>query len=454
MGRYFGTDGFRGEAGVTLTAAHAYRIGRFLGYFYGLDGTHKVRVAVGKDTRRSSYMLEYAIAAGLTASGADAYMLHVTTTPSVSYVTASEGLDGGVMISASHNPYGDNGIKLVNSRGEKMDDETLGLIEDYLDGRYPLPAGCDDLPYASGEQIGCAVDYAAGRNRYIGYLISLSLHSFKHFRVGLDCANGSAWMIAKSVFDALGATTYAIGTEPDGLNINRGVGSTHIETLAAYVKEHGLDIGFAFDGDADRCIAVDENGQVVNGDHILYLLATEMKKEGALSNNTVVTTVMSNLGLYRALAAVGIDYVQTAVGDKYVYENMAETGNAIGGEQSGHIILGKYATTGDGILTAIKVMEAVIANKTPLGKLVAPVKMFPQTLKNIRVRDKAAVRSHPAVQACVEEIGRELGDAGRILLRESGTEPVIRVMVEAENDALCARYADRVVALVESLGLA
>ncbi len=454
MSKYFGTDGFRGEAGVTLTSEHAYKIGRFLGWYYGQDGTRKVRVVIGKDTRRSSYMFEYSIVAGLTASGADAYMLHVTTTPSVSYVTASEGFDVGVMISASHNSYEDNGIKLVNSRGEKMDDETIAKIEAYLDGTYPFPNGGTDAPFAKGKQVGCIVDHAAGRNRYIGYLISLSRYSFRQFRVGLDCANGSAWMIAKSVFDALGAKTYVIGASPDGLNINRDAGSTHIEALAAYVRDNHLDVGFAFDGDADRCIAVDENGNVVNGDHIIYLLACDLKRENALAGNTVVTTVMSNLGLYRALEQAGIDYVQTAVGDKYVYENMQATGYCIGGEQSGHIILSKYATTGDGILTAIKVMEAVITSKLPLSKLREPVKNYPQLLSNIRVTDKRAVAEHPAVKARAEEIARELGADGRILLRESGTEPLVRVMVEADTTERCEHYVRSMTELIRSLGLA
>ncbi|MBQ8175156.1 MAG: phosphoglucosamine mutase [Clostridia bacterium] len=454
MSKYFGTDGFRGEAGITLTSEHAYKIGRFLGWYYGEGGARKVRIVIGKDTRRSSYMFEYSIVAGLTASGADAYMLHVTTTPSVSYVTASESFDCGIMISASHNPYMDNGIKLVNSRGEKMDDATITKIEAYLDGNYPFPGGTADAPFATGENVGCIVDYAAGRNRYIGYLISLSLYSFKRYNVGLDCANGSAWMIAKSVFDALGAKTHVINASPDGLNINRDAGSTHIEVLADYVRENHLDVGFAFDGDADRCVAVDENGNVVNGDHIMYLLACDMKHKGSLTNNTVVTTVMSNMGLYRALDEAGMDYVQTAVGDKYVYENMQATGNCIGGEQSGHIILSKYATTGDGILTAIKVMEAMITSKLPLSKLAEPVRMYPQVLKNIRVSDKKAVRENPIVQAKMEEITRVLGNSGRILLRESGTEPLIRVMAEADTTALCERCVDSVIDLIRELGLA
>lgn len=448
MGKYFGTDGFRGEAGVTLTSDHAYRIGRFLGWYYSDGGKKKVRAVIGKDTRRSSYMFEYAIVAGLTASGADAYMLHVTTTPSVSYAVAGDDFDCGVMISASHNPFTDNGIKLVNRRGEKIDDDTISAIEAYLDGEVP------ELPFATGERLGQIVDYAAGRNRYIGYLISLSRYSFKPFRIGLDCANGASWMIARSVFEALGAQVSVIHASPDGLNINRDAGSTHIESLVRHVRENRLDIGFAFDGDADRCLAVDENGEVVNGDHILYILANQMKRAGELTNNTVVTTIMSNMGLYRALREAEIAYAQTTVGDRYVYENMLETGNCIGGEQSGHIILSKYATTGDGILTAIKLMEAVISTKLLLSKLAEPVKMFPQVLKNLRVADKAAVRNDVEVQAALRQAAEELGDSGRILLRESGTEPVIRVMAEAPTEQLCEEKVDRVIAVILSRGLA
>lgn len=455
MGKYFGTDGFRGEAGVTLTSEHAYKIGRFLGWYYGDGGRHRVRVAIGKDTRRSSYMFEYAIVAGLTASGADAYMLHVTTTPSVSYVVAQDDFDCGVMISASHNPYTDNGIKLVNRRGEKTDDATIEKIEAYLDGDMEKAGlGTPDVPFATGADLGEIVDYAAGRNRYIGYLISLSHRSFRPYRVGLDCANGSAWMIARSVFEALGARVFAINAEPNGFNINRDAGSTHIEVLSRYVKENGLDIGFAFDGDADRCIAVDEHGSVVNGDHILYILGNELKHSGELVNNTVVTTVMTNLGLYRALTAAGIDYVQTQVGDRFVYENMAATGNCIGGEQSGHIILNKYATTGDGILTAIKLMEAVIENKQPLSKLAEPVIMLPQVLVNVRVIDKTEARENQAVQTAVKNAETELGDSGRVLLRESGTEPLIRVMVEAETEARCRKIASDIAAVIRAEGLA
>ncbi|MBQ7347105.1 MAG: phosphoglucosamine mutase [Clostridia bacterium] len=455
MGKYFGTDGFRGEAGVTLTSEHAYKIGRFLGWYYSDGGKHKVRAVIGKDTRRSSYMFEYAIVAGLTASGGDAYMLHVTTTPSVSYAVAGDDFDCGIMISASHNPYYDNGIKLVNSHGEKIDDATIEKIELYLDGKLQeLGINTPDIPFATGADLGQIVDYAAGRNRYIGYLISLSRYSFKQFRVGLDCANGSSWMIAKSVFDALGAKTYTINADPDGLNINRDAGSTHIEVLAKYVRENRLDLGFAFDGDADRCIAVDENGQVVNGDHLLYVLAQYLKQRGALVNNTVVTTIMSNLGLYRALDAADIRYEQTTVGDRYVYENMQQNGHCLGGEQSGHIILSKFATTGDGILTAIKVMEAVISSKQTLSKLAEPVRMLPQVTKNIRVADKAAVRENAAVQKSVAAVAEKLGDSGRVLLRESGTEPVIRVMVEASTEGICQSCVDEVVDVIYAEGLA
>ena len=455
MGKYFGTDGFRGEAGVNLTAEHAYKIGRFLGWYYSKNTSHKVKVVVGKDTRRSSSMFEYSIVAGLTASGADVYMLHVTTTPSVSYVTVGDDFDCGVMISASHNPYYDNGIKLINNKGEKIDDSTIELIEAYIDGKYEkLGLGDGDIPFAVGENVGRIIDYSAGRNRYIGYLISLSRYSFKDFKVGLDCANGSAWMIAKSVFEALGARVYAIGITPDGININKGVGSTHIKTLAEFVKTNGLDVGFAFDGDADRCIAVDENGNVVNGDHILYILAKDLKATDQLENNTVVTTVMSNLGLYKALSAQGIDYVATAVGDRFVYENMQKTGNCLGGEQSGHIIIKKFATTGDGILTAIKVMEAVVGSKLSLSKLVEDVRMFPQRLKNVRVTDKNAVMTNNQVLDAAKEAEKKLEGRGRVLLRQSGTEPLIRIMVEAETEEECIMHVDAIADLIVSLGLA
>ncbi len=441
MGKYFGTDGFRGEAGVVLTAEHAFRIGQVLGHYYKRDGA-RPRAVIGKDTRRSSYMLEYSIAAGLASVGADAHMLHVTTTPSVSYVTANDGFDFGIMISASHNAFMDNGIKVVDSRGEKLSDDTIEKLEELMDNGKLEPA--------VGADIGEIVDYYTGRNRYIGYLISLSRHSFRNYKVGLDCSNGGAWMIARSVFEALGARVYAMGTEPNGININAGVGSTHIEALSEYVKENGLDIGFAFDGDADRCIAVDERGNVVNGDHILYILSTEMKARAELENNTVVTTIMSNLGLYRALDKAGIRYEQTKVGDRYVYENMREHGHCIGGEQSGHIILSKFATTGDGILTAIKVMEAVIEAKAPLSKLASPVTMFPQVLINVRVKDKSIVKDE-RIAAAAEEVRAALGEKGRILLRESGTEPVLRVMVEATTQEECSRYAERVAEVIREV---
>lgn len=453
MGRYFGTDGFRGEANVTLNAEHAYAVGRFLGWYYGKAQNRKCRVVIGKDTRRSSYMFEYALSAGLTASGADAYLLHVTTTPSVSYVVRTEDFDCGIMISASHNPYYDNGIKLINSHGEKMDETTISYIEDYLDGKLQLfGETIEELPFAVRDDIGRTVDFSAGRNRYVGYLISLATYSYKNVRVGLDCANGSAWQIAKNVFDALGAKTYVINNEPDGTNINRNAGSTHIEGLQKFVVENNLDVGFAYDGDADRCIAVDEKGNVVNGDLILYIYGRYMKNRGKLLNNTIVTTVMSNFGLYKALDEAGIDYEQTKVGDKYVYECMVKNGHRIGGEQSGHIIFSKYATTGDGILTSIKMMEAMIAQKSTLSELAAPVTIYPQVLKNVHVYSKPKAQNDPDVQAAVKSVARDLGDTGRILVRESGTEPVIRVMVEAESKALCEEYVDRVVAVIREKG--
>lgn len=437
MGKYFGTDGFRGEANVGLTAEHAYKIGRFLGWFYRERRGGRAKVVIGKDTRRSSYMFEYAITAGLTASGCDAYLLHVTTTPSVSYVLRTEDFDGGVMISASHNPFYDNGIKLLNDRGEKLDEATIGKIEEYLDGVI------GEVPLAEREHIGCTVDYTAGRNRYTGYLISLAIRSYRGLRVGLDCSNGSAWMLAKNIFDALGAKTYVINNQPDGLNINMNCGSTHIEGLQKLVRDEGLDIGFAYDGDADRCLAVDENGNVVDGDKILYIYGRYMKERGKLLNNTVVTTVMSNLGLYKAFDELGIDYVKTAVGDKYVYENMLQNGHRLGGEQSGHIIFSKYASTGDGILTSIKLMEVMLERKTTLGKLAEPVHIYPQLLKNVWVADKEAALHDERLLAEIAAVERELGDDGRVLIRPSGTEPVVRVMVEAATDELCAKYVER-----------
>ena len=446
MGKYFGTDGFRGEANKTLTVEHAYQVGRFLGWYYKERNHRKCKVVIGKDTRRSSYMFEYSLVAGLTASGADVYLLHVTTTPSVSYVVRTEEFDCGIMISASHNPYYDNGIKLLNDRGEKMDEDTIQKIEAYIDGKT------EEIPFAVREEIGCTIDYAAGRNRYIGYLISLATRSYKNVKVGLDCANGSAWMIAKSVFDALGARTYVINAQPNGTNINTNCGSTHIEVLQQYVKENHLDVGFAYDGDADRCIAVDENGNVVNGDAILYVYGCYMKERGKLINNTVVTTVMSNFGLYKAFDTAGIDYEKTKVGDKYVYENMMMNGHRLGGEQSGHIIFSKYASTGDGILTSIKVMEVMLEKKMTLSKLTAPLKIYPQVLKNIRVKSKPEAQNDPDVQAVVKEVGKELGDNGRILVRESGTEPVIRVMVEAESMETCECYVDKVLQVIRQKG--
>ncbi|HIQ77191.1 MAG TPA: phosphoglucosamine mutase [Candidatus Faecousia excrementipullorum] len=458
MGKYFGTDGFRGEANVNLTADHAYKIGRFLGWYYGemkrREGSREPAcVVIGKDTRRSSYMFEYSLVAGLTASGADAYMLHVTTTPSVAYVTRVDGFDCGIMISASHNPYYDNGIKLINRNGEKMDEKTISLVEAYLDGSVELFGKTwTELPFGRRERVGRTVDYVSGRNRYIGYLISLGVFSFKGLRIGLDCANGASWNIAKAVFDALGAKTYVINAEPDGENINKNAGSTHIEGLQKLVVEKDLDVGFAYDGDADRCLAVDEKGNVVTGDHILYILGDYMKQRGQLDNNTVVTTVMSNFGLYKALDKKGIDYAKTAVGDKYVYEYMVNNGCRLGGEQSGHIIISKYATTGDGLLTSLKLMEVMLAKKKTLNQLCEGLTIYPQVLKNVKVRSKAEAQSDPEVQAAVEKVAKELGETGRILVRESGTEPVIRVMVEADNLQTCRSCVEQVVDVICARG--
>ena len=460
MGKYFGTDGFRGEANVTLTADHAFKVGRFLGWYYtqlkrrtGSDGP--ARIVIGKDTRRSSYMFEYSLVGGLVASGADAYLLHVTTTPSVAYVARTDSFDCGIMISASHNPYYDNGIKLINSFGEKMDESVISLIEAYLDGNLvAFGKAWEELPLAKRDMIGRTVDYVSGRNRYIGYLISLGMYSFKGVKVGLDCANGASWNVAKAVFDALGAKTYVINADPDGYNINTNAGSTHIDVLRRFVLDNGLDVGFAYDGDADRCLCVDEKGNIITGDHILYIYGRYMKERGKLLGNTVVTTVMSNFGLYKAFDELGINYAKTKVGDKYVYEYMMANGCRLGGEQSGHIIFSKYASTGDGILTSLKMMEVMMAKKKTMSQLCEGLTIYPQVLKNIRVTNKKDAQDDPDVRSAVSQVAAKLGDTGRILVRESGTEPVVRVMVEAETHDLCEEYVDYVINTIRAKGYA
>ena len=458
LGKYFGTDGFRGNANENLTADHAYKVGRFLGWYYGElkrrsgDDT-PARIIIGKDTRRSSYMFEYSLVGGLTASGADAYLLHVTTTPSVAYISRVDSFDCGIMISASHNPYHDNGIKLINGNGEKMEDSVIELVEAYLDGRLEaFGEKFTEIPFATGAKIGRSVDYISGRNRYVGYLISLGMYSFRGMRIGLDCANGSSWNIAKAVFDALGAETHVINAEPNGTNINNNAGSTHIEVLQKYVVENGLDAGFAYDGDADRCLCVDDKGGIITGDHILYIYGRYMKERGRLINNTVVTTVMSNFGLYKAFDEIGVEYAKTAVGDKYVYEYMKEHDCCLGGEQSGHIIFSKYASTGDGILTSLKMMQVIMSRGKKLSELAAPLVVYPQVLENVRVKDKSAAQADPEVQAAVKAAAEALGDTGRILVRESGTEPLVRVMVEAENEDICHKYVDSVVDIIKKNG--
>ena len=449
MGRYFGTDGFRGEANINLTAIHAFKIGKFLGWYYGEQAKERgqcARIVIGKDTRRSSYMFEYALASGITSAGADAYLLHVTTTPSVAYTVTRDKFDCGIMISASHNPYYDNGIKLINANGEKMEDEVISQIEDYLDGIR------GEVPYATRENIGRTVDYIAGRNKYVGHLISLCNHSFRGLKVGLDCANGSAWMIAKSVFETLGAKVYIINAEPDGININKDAGSTHIEGLCKYVLDHKLDVGFAFDGDADRCLCVDEKGNVIDGDKILYIYATYLKERGELANNTVVATVMSNCGLFKALDERGINYAKTAVGDKNVNDYMVLHNLCIGGEQSGHIIFRQFASTGDGILTSLKMMEVMLEKKLPLSKLGEPVIIYPQVLENVRVKDKRAVMGAPIVLEAIKKAEERLCGNGRMLVRESGTEPIVRVMAEASDVQTCKECIEIVVQAIAACG--
>ena len=449
MGKYFGTDGFRGEANKELTAEKAFKVGRYIGWYYGQrheDG--RARVVIGKDTRRSSYMLEAALSAGLTSSGADAYLMHVTTTPSVSYICRTDGFDCGIMISASHNPFYDNGIKIMRANGQKIEPEIEEKIEAYIDGLVP------ELPLAQREALGNAVDYASGRNRYIGYLMTIPTRAFNVMKVGLDCANGATWNIARSVFEALGAKVYVIGNTPDGININDHCGSTHMEGLCRYVEENHLDVGFAYDGDADRCLAVDEYGHEINGDHIMFMCGKYMKETGKLDGNTIVTTIMSNMGLYKACEAIGIRTEKTAVGDKYVAENMMANGFVLGGEQSGHIIFGKYATTGDGILTSLMVMMTMLEKKMPLSMLAGEMKVYPQCLKNVVVKDKQAAQQNPAVLAAVEEVNKALAGEGRLLLRASGTEPKIRVMVEAGTDEICEKYVDQLIAVIRREGLA
>ena len=449
MGKYFGTDGFRGEANKDLTVEHAFKVGRYLGYYYGKKNPEgRAKVVIGKDTRRSSYMFEYALVAGLTASGADAYLMHVTPTPSVSYIVRSDNFDCGIMISASHNPYYDNGIKVINGMGYKLEAAVEEEIESYIDGEI------GEIPLATRDNIGKTVDYTMGRNRYIGYLMTIPTRPFKNMRVGLDTANGASYLIAKSVFDALGAKTYIINNDPDGFNINTECGSTHIEKLQAFVKENNLDVGFAYDGDADRCLCVDDKGEIVDGDKILYVCGRYLKDKGELNNNTVVTTVMSNLGLYKAFDKKGINYEKTAVGDKYVFENMMENGHSIGGEQSGHIIFSKYATTGDGVLTSLMIMEVILGRKVKLSELFNSLTIFPQLLVNIKVTSKDDVMNDPDILKLSDEIAEELGDDGRLLLRKSGTEPVIRVMVEAGTDELCKKYVDRMVDFIKEKGYA
>lgn len=449
MGKYFGTDGFRGEANVNLTVEHAYKVGRYLGYYYGKqheDG--KAHVVIGKDTRLSSYMFEYSLVAGLTASGADVYLMHVTPTPSVSYIVRTGDFDCGIMISASHNPYYDNGIKVINGQGYKLEAAIENEIEQYIDGEL------GEIPFAKKDSIGKTTDYTMGRNRYIGYLLTIPTRPFKGMRIGLDCANGASYLVAKSVYDALGAKTYVINNEPNGTNINTDCGSTHIDKLQAFVKEKGLDVGFAFDGDADRCLAVDDKGEIVDGDKILYVCGRYLKDKGELNNNTIVTTIMSNLGLYKALDKKGINYEKTAVGDKYVFENMMEHGHSIGGEQSGHIIFSKYATTGDGVLTSLMIMETILGRKVKLSELLHSLTIYPQLLVNVKVSSKDAVMNDADVQKLNDEIAAELGDDGRLLLRQSGTEPVIRVMVEAATDELCEKYVYKMVDLIKAKGYA
>lgn len=446
MPKYFGTDGFRGEAGVVLTAEHAFKIGRFIGHFYSSSENKKTRIIIGKDTRCSGDMLEAALGAGITSSGADVYLMGITTTPSVSYVTGTENFDCGIMISASHNPYYDNGIKLINGDGEKMQESVIEQVEAYIDGDGK------DFEFAKDGEIGRVVQYGVGVETYEKHLISSAGGGYKGMKIAIDCANGSAYKIGKRVFEAMGAKVLVINDRPDGMNINSDCGSTHIGGLCEFVVKNKCDMGFAFDGDADRCLAVDENGKIVDGDHIMYICGRYMKEKGLLENDTIVTTVMSNFGLYKAFDKSGIKYEKTDVGDKYVYENMKSGGHILGGEQSGHIIFMKHAHTGDGILTALNVTDTVKDTGKKLSELASPVVVYPQVLKNVIVTDKDETLADPCIKNQVMRVSESLGDNGRILLRKSGTEPVLRVMVEAASENMCEKYADEVIEKMAECG--
>lgn len=442
--KYFGTDGFRGRANEGLNVEQAFKIGRYIGYHYGLEQGRKARIVIGKDTRRSSYMFEAALISGLVASGADVYMLHVIPTPGVCYEVCDGNFDCGIMITASHNPFCDNGIKLVNREGFKMDESVLERVEAYIDSEF-------EVPLATGNEIGCTVDYMQGRNRYIAHLIASANFSLQGVKVGLDCANGAASSVAKPVFDALGADVRVINNAPDGFNINVDCGSTHIERLQRLVVEQGLDVGFAYDGDADRCLAVDERGHVVDGDLILYVCGKYLNKHGRLAGGTVVPTVMSNFGFLKALDIAQLNYETTAVGDKNVFACMRENGYSLGGEQSGHIIFGDIEKTGDGIMTSLRIMEVIRAERETLSELVRPVKLFPQRLINVTVADKDAALEAASVAEAIAAAEAELQGNGRILVRPSGTEPLIRVMVEAETEQVADRLASEV---AEAVGAA
>ena len=449
MPKYFGTDGFRGEANVGLTFNPAYRIGRFLGWYYSKDrDAHEAKILVGKDTRLSCYMLEYALLSGIAASGADAYNMHVTTTPSVAYITKTQFFDCGIMISASHNPYFDNGIKLFSSLGDKMNDDFLLMVEEYID----RPDTEEDIPLATKDRIGKVIDYLDARIMYSGFLTTAVHTPLGGLKVVLDTANGASYALAPAVFKRLGANVTVINNSPDGTNINKNAGSTHIKGLVNKVLETGADVGFAYDGDGDRCIAVDKSGAIINGDRVMYIWATWLKSQGKLVTNTVVTTVMSNMGLYKALEEEGILYTQTKVGDRYVHEYMMEHGNIIGGEQSGHIIVNDYLNSGDGILTSLLLSEVMVKTDKTLSVLSEKMSDYPQVLVNVIVSDKNATMEDERVKDAVKEAEKKLDGKGRVLVRASGTEPVVRVMSEAKEQKDAEEAVSEVVEKLRELG--
>lgn len=443
MGKYFGTDGVRGVANSELTPELAFKLGRFGGFVLTKD-KDRPKVLIGRDTRVSGHMLEGALVAGLLSIGAEVMRLGVISTPGVSYLTKALGAEAGVMISASHNPVADNGIKFFGPDGFKLSDEQEYEIEELIDMTV------DQLPRPVGADLGQVMDYFEGGQKYLQYLKNTVDEDFSGIHIALDCAHGATSSLATHLFADLDADISIMGASPNGININAGVGSTHPEALAAMVKEKGADVGLSFDGDGDRLIAIDEKGNIVDGDQIMFICGKYMKEHGRLKHSTIVSTVMSNLGFYKGLEALGIQSVPTAVGDRYVVEEMKKNGFNLGGEQSGHIIFLDYNTTGDGLLTGLQLVNIMKATKKTLSELAADMKKFPQKLVNVRVTDKHHVTDNEKVKTIIEQVEAEMNGNGRILVRPSGTEPLVRVMAEAPTEELCQDYVNRIVSVVKA----